>query len=101
MVRKQPSKTHDRLPIPSLRLRHLRRPLRLSFPPSPLSDFPNLRRITPQRVQHRGHHRLRILPVGSHVAHHHVHRHAFVGGMPAVVIGRHADHGVAEFGFAS
>jgi hypothetical protein len=56
------------------------------------------RRFVAQHIKHDFAHASSVSGIGFHVGHDH--RHADVLLVPAVVVGAHADHGVAELGLA-
>lgn len=51
-----------------------------------------------QLIQDRSHQTPRVPRIGLHMSHDHLHRDALVGRVPAIIIRRHADHAVRNFG---
>ena len=56
--------------------------------------------VAGQRIKHGSHEAAGIVRVRLHVAHHHLHGDVGSRLVPAVVVGRHADHLVGDLGFA-
>lgn len=95
---KEPPQFRQRLLSPALYLRDTSCELCLPFPCLPVDH--SLVFSLAQLAQHSTHSSLRILGVGNHVTHDHFNADTFVGGMPAVVVGRHAHERISDLGFA-
>lgn len=94
----QPSQFPQRFLSSALHLRDTTCELGLFFPHLPVDH--SMVFSLAQLAQYGTHSSLRIFGIGNHVSHDHFDTDTFVGGVPAVVVGRHAHERIRNLSFA-